>query len=99
MCVAANFAQAALAVAAGLDAGAVEAVGALEADAVATTVVVAAALALAAELLAGVAAGTWAAMDALLAVPAPAVHAVTDKPSAATAHADKSLSFNMTQTP
>jgi len=99
--VVANFVQA-LAVAAGLDAGGVEAAGAV--DAVASVVVVATGLALAGVLLvleleAGAMPGAWAAVDALLAVPAPAVQAVTDKPSAATAHAETTFAFNIGQTP
>jgi len=93
--VAANFVQElAVAVAAGLDAGAVGA------GAVASVVVVATGPALTGVLLvleleAGAMPGAWAAVDALLAAPAPAVQAVTDKPSAATAHADTTFDFNI----
>jgi len=95
--VAANFVQElAVAVAAGVDAGVVEA------GAVVSVVVVATGLALTGVLLvleleAGAMPGAWAAVDALLA--APAVQAVTDKPSAATAHADTTFDFNIGQTP
>jgi hypothetical protein len=51
------------------------------------------------ELEAGATPGVWAAVDALLAAPPPAVQAVTDKPSAATAHADTTFDFNIGQTP
>jgi hypothetical protein len=92
VCAAANFVQE-LAVAGGLDAGAVEAGAVVSVVAVATGLALTGVL-LVLELEAGATPGAWAAVDALLAVPAPAVQAVTDKPSAATAHAETTFDFN-----
>ncbi|HEY7261432.1 MAG TPA: hypothetical protein VH589_08105 [Trebonia sp.] len=84
----------AVAVAAGLDAGAVEAGVVVAATGPALT-----GMLLVLELEAGATPGAWAAVDALLAAPAPAVQAVADKPSAATAHPVTTVDFNIGQTP